>query len=365
MSGTTILVNSTAALTTAIAKLGNTGGTIELASGSYGNLVINGAHINNNIQIESQNSGSEASFNYIKINNTQNISFSYVAVHAVGSPDTNSIRINNSHNISFDHITVSGDVNSSPVGRENGMMIQNSQNVSVSNSGFSWLADGVDISNVQNLTIKDDALSFISQDGIHAANAQNVLIANNNLTNFDSIAGFHSDPIQFLTQGTTTQSSNITITGNLVYIGSDTAPQSGVFMTDQTGNEAYKNVTITDNTFIGTGWNAVYLSHAVGAVDVSNNVVSSWAGPACGTTTVQAKMEAGISLFGMSGASVTEVGNSAQFYNNDPGSSYYHAASNTVTTSPTDHGIAALHAWFAENTALAPTLSSALLGFVT
>jgi hypothetical protein len=363
MANTTLVVHNTAEFNAALNKVGATGGTIQLAAGNYSQLILNGSDFKYKVSITSADSSHQAVVNYIKLTSAGNVSFSNITVNNTNSPDSYGVRVNKSHDVSFDNVTVTGTAGSASDGRHNGVLVQWSNHVDVKNSKFTWVADGIDTANSDHINITNNAFDRVSADGVHSAATSQINIINNNFTNFDSMVGFHADPIQFLTQGTKVASSDITIKGNLIYAGSFSAPQSGIFMRDEVGSLAYKNVTISDNTVIGTGWNAILINHAAGALTVTNNLTASWTGTSCGTSNIQ-NMSGGITLNGTSGAAVKEFGNTAQWYHNDAGATFFNAAQNKIIGSPTDHGLSLIQSWYDSHSAQATNLSTSLLGFL-
>jgi hypothetical protein len=171
------------------------------------------------------------------------------------------------------------------------------------------------------------------------------------------MANGHGDAVQFMTYGTTSVSSNINISDNLIDRGNG-VPLQGIFMRDETNKLPFNNVTIDNNTIIGGEWNAIALSHATGKVQIEGNTIGSWAGAnvvAGGST----KFISWIDLGDLSGASLTETGNHAQVYIN--GGVRTAPAGNTTLGAITDQGASLMHVWAAQNMGLLSDLSSSMV----
>jgi VCBS repeat-containing protein len=197
---------------------------------------------------------------------------------------------------------------------------------------------GIVANNDTGVQITNNNFSYLSKGGIEMGGSSNVNISNNNFTDFESGAGIHPDAIQLYTAGTTQSAHDITITGNDIERGSGNAIQ-GIFVQDEVGDLPYDNLTISNNVVLGGMWDSLYVNGATGNVKITNNYVASWAGlDTEGSGTAAAALVAPtitafagyIWLQNLTGATLTETGNTAQAYLGDGGATLKTPAGNTL-----------------------------------
>jgi Ca2+-binding RTX toxin-like protein len=265
----TVTVSSAAGLTGAL-KTAVAGETIQLAAGNYGAVSISNFNVAGNVTITSANSGNPAVLAGLSVSNSSDLTFTDLHFSIASSSSYYPVMVKGSSNIAFAGLDVAGShINSI----SSGMLIQNSNNVSVIGSNFHQMTTGIVETGNTGVTISGNTFTGMSVDGVDNAQSANVTISNNSFTNFDPATGVHPDAIQFWTAGTTKSSSNITITGNTISAGSGGATQ-GIFLTDQVGNLPYQNVTISNNTITNDMYNGIVVAHA-NNVDLANNTVVS------------------------------------------------------------------------------------------
>jgi Ca2+-binding RTX toxin-like protein len=268
-SGSTVSVSSAAGLAAAL-KTAVSGETIKLAAGNYGTVSISNVKISGNVNITSSNPNNPAVLTGLSISNSSGLTFTDLHLSVASSSNYYPVSVRGSSNIAFSGMDVAGSLTNSI---SSGMMFQNDTNVSVVSSNFHQLANGIVESGNSGMTVSDDIFTGLSADGVDNAQSSNVTISNNTFTDFTPQAGAHPDAIQFWTAGTTKASSDITISGNAISVGSGAATQ-GIFLTDQVGDLPYQNVSINNNTITGELYNGIVVSHA-NNVEISNNSVSS------------------------------------------------------------------------------------------
>ena len=275
MGGSKTVVVSTTAQLEAAVKVASAGEVIELASGTYNSVNLYGDKPAGNITIESQNSSSKAVITDIGLGNAGNMSFDNITFSTAGhsftagyQEYTYGIRLSGASNVSFNSDSFIGSATGGWNNDISGVQVLNSTNVSISNSNFQYLHDALDLGGSNGISVSNNTLQDITDDGIDSGGDSNVLITSNTFTNMygDNI-GQHSDAIQFC-ETNSGVSSNITITNNTMVRGpGGSGDLQGIFMQDvdaslgggSTVYYPYQNVTITGNKISGYGFNSIYV----------------------------------------------------------------------------------------------------------
>lgn len=142
------------------------------------------------------------------------------------------------------------------------------------------LAGGGTFAGCDGLTVSDNITHDISTDAYQFNRCSNVLIARNKGCDHYPPTGAHPDFIQFFTTGQTAGVSNIAIVDNEFRQGKGGKVQ-GLFMGNE-ANQPYSNVSVTGNRFLGTMYNGIAITKAVGLKVTGNYVqgftdMNSWA----------------------------------------------------------------------------------------
>jgi VCBS repeat-containing protein len=315
-----VTVNSAAQLMSALASA-HAGDTIQLAAGTYTQLVLNNLNFSSAVTITSADSSHPAVLAGLKVTSSSGLTFNNVEMTTLGSGDAYyAFRISDSSNIAFNQVNAHGDPTQAPSTQLTGFLFQGDTGVSITNSTLHDMDSGLVADNNVGLTVSNNTFSNLSKGGVEMGGSSNVLINNNTFTNFHVGAGVHADAIQSYTSSATTAASNIIVTNNLFARGAGD-PVQGIFIQDETGVQPYHNLTIANNTVLGGMWNSIYVnSDVTGTLNVSNNLATSWAGADAQQATTTGvnpttNFQAGVILDGnFAGAQVTETGNTAQYY---------------------------------------------------
>jgi VCBS repeat-containing protein len=281
----TVSVTSTTGLLQAL-KSAHSGDTIMLSPGTYSAVNIYQYHSPGTVTITSENPLNPATISSLNINESSGLKFSNLtfATTLYNAPSSSQaptpFAVYSSQNVAFDHISVHGTLDNNPQNDVNGLRIEGSANVSVTNSTFQQLYNAITELSNNNVVISNNNFHDLRNDGIDNGGTSNIVIAGNSFTNFYPVgqvgaAGDHADAIQFWTSNTTSDASNISVVDNTVLRGSGSYVQ-GIFMTDQVGL-GYNDVTVTDNTIIGGEFNGIDIEHANG-VTVAGNLVEGYEG---------------------------------------------------------------------------------------
>ncbi len=244
------------------------GDTILLKPGTYSAVSIANVVKPGNVTIASADLAHRAVLTDLTVKNSAGLTFS--GVEFAGSRDL-PFQVQSSSRIVLDKLDVHGSLNGTSHDDYRGMLIRNSNNVTVSNSHFHELTDALGHIDSRAITFSGNSFDTIRDNGIVGGGTSNITVSNNTFTNFDHVGDVHPDAIQFWTTNTTASASDITVTGNVFSRGTGSVIQ-GVWIKDDVGTLPYRNVTITDNAVVGGAYNGIVLTGARNAT-ISGNVV--------------------------------------------------------------------------------------------
>lgn len=275
-------VVSTSAQLVAALQAAKGGETILLAGGTYSDILLYKINPASNVTIMSQSATNPAVLTGLNVNVSSNLSFKNLtmATSLYNAPTSTQAAtpfvVQGSSNVNFDTVSVHGTMDNNAQNDVNGLRIQASTNVTVSNSEFQQLYNAVTDLNNTNVSFINNSFHDIRNDGIDNGGSSNVTITGNKFTNFTPVGavgttGDHADAIQFWTTNTTADVSNITVTNNTITRGTGSYLQ-GIFITDQVGVH-YNNVTVTGNTLTGTEYNGITVQNAVGDTVANNSII--------------------------------------------------------------------------------------------
>jgi Ca2+-binding RTX toxin-like protein len=322
-----ISVSTTAELVNA-AKVAKAGDEIQLASGQYGGVVLQGIRPAGGVTITSANPNDPAVFSGLVVTGSSNLTFSNVKMLVPENSTTlYHFQILNSSNVTIiDSIFDGPGMN--PIQVTSGLIVRNSANVTVDGSEFKNLVFGVHFLDNIGVTVKNSLFHDIRQDGIRGGGNSQVDYSYNFFTNFHPLPEEHADAIQVWTTNTSTSASNITIKGNVIVRGDAGTPIQGIFIRDGSGLLPYSNVTVSDNIVIGGGYNSITLADVLTGSVTGNSVIAF------------PDQEAWIRTQN-NGEALQVSGNIAFRYVTQ----FNELVDNTTTPSVTDGGLTALQTW--------------------
>jgi parallel beta-helix repeat protein len=274
-------VSSTQALLQALARAGR-GADIALAPGTYDNVVIDNFH--GSATIHSASQSHPAILKAMSVKKSSGLTFSRLDFSTEAAPVGSEMHVTlfkvlDSSDIAFRNVVVHGSPQGSLGSDISGMLIRNSNRVTVADSEFRNLHSALGLYGDDHLTITGNRFHNNRDDGIDVAGSSNVLIADNHCESNhpDGAADTdHPDCIQFWTKGSTTIAHDIAIVGNVYERGTGGATQ-GIFMRDEVGTLPYRNVVIRGNIIKGAQAGAIEVIGATD-VDVVGNLVCSEGG---------------------------------------------------------------------------------------
>jgi Ca2+-binding RTX toxin-like protein len=268
-----ITVGTTAALQSALSSA-HAGDTIRLQAGQYDGLAIKNLSFSQDVTITSADPLHQAVLTNFGINHVTGLTISNVQMFANNPLGAYGFSVLNSDNIHFDHVGLHGSLDGNAANDQNGLLFQNSSNVSLTNSELQQLAHGVMVSTSSNVQLTGNAVHDMRVDGFDFAQVDHVTVTRNSFTSFHSVAGDHADAIQFWTTNTTAPSHDIMISDNVVTMGSGTGSQ-GIFLRDTNGSLAFQNVTISGNLIDGgNDPNGIRVIYANGLTVSGNTLVT-------------------------------------------------------------------------------------------
>lgn len=299
-----IVVSGSSELNAAL-KVVQDGDTILLKSGSYSGVIIRNMSFTEGVKITSVDPDNPAVLTDLLVTGSSGININHVNFRPANGALDYCFQVRGSNNVTIDSVHlvgISGDAgyNHSP------MMIRNSTNVAVTNSEFEHAWHGLNLLGNKGVTVSGNAFHDLRTDGVRGGGNSDIVISNNFFTDFHPKEGDHPDAIQFWTTNTTKSAENITITGNTVFAGQGD-PIQGIFMRDEVGNLAYKNVTVANNFIVGTMYNGISLDR-VASGRVENNIV---AGLGDEKSWLMVKNSAGVSVSGNSTTDLQFIGNAS------------------------------------------------------
>ena len=266
-------------------KIAAAGDTIKLTAGSYTISAISLNFGAAGVTITSADPGAPATVTQLTVKASTGLTFANLNFSIAGFTPTSAgasatfpFRVNNSTGITFDRIAMSGDPNGTLANTVSGMLVEDSQQVTVSNSTVDHVHTGFQFLRCDGVNFSGNSLQHLYNDGVDFASTSDVTVANNSFTSFhwDATDPEHPDCIQFYSlTGQTAAPTNITITGN-TYTRGDGAPVHGIFMNDQLGTVPFTNVLISGNTLTGAQSNGIVIINGVNAT-IQNNTVISYA----------------------------------------------------------------------------------------
>ena len=265
---------STSAELMAAAKLVQSGDEIRLAPGQYAGVSLKAILPAGTVKITSADPANPAVFTDLVISGSSNLAISNVKLSIPDNSYTYyHFQVLSSSNISFkDSVFVGPSL--TPVQKTTGILVRESKNFTIDGCEFSFLINGVGLSNSSEITVTNSLFHDMGTDGINGGGNSQVTISNNFFTDFRPAEGAHADAIQFWTTNTTAPTTDITIVGNVIVRGTNGDAIQGIFISDQLMTMPYTNVTVKDNIVIGGSYNSISLSGVISGTVSGNSVIA-------------------------------------------------------------------------------------------
>lgn len=227
---------SNASELTATIRSANSGDTIKLKPGNYGQVNI--ANSNKVLTIESESAWSQATFKGIQVQKSSNLTFD---------------------NLNFQGTTSGG------WGSGYGVKAWDSRNIKIENSDFQDYYKSISIANSQGITVVRNEFERASEDAMAFTGIDGLQILDNQVKGMKAPIQEHHDLIQVHTAGGA--SSNVVIRGNV--LDSNDLQTYGITFF---GSAPHRNVTIDDNTVISGHKHGITVNQIAG-LKITNNIV--------------------------------------------------------------------------------------------
>lgn len=275
----------------------HSGDTLELASGTYAGLAINGLAAPG-INITSLDPTHPAVLLNPTIKNSTGINVYVLDVVGNGGNGSAGLTITGGGNINLSDIDFSSPVLAATAAangvypQASGLSVTGSANVNLSLSKLHDLYRGAIFSGSSGSIVNTDFFA-IRSDGIDGYASGPMNISWNSFTDFYPEAilnsagqwtgGDHPDGIQFWTSGASQATHDLTIDHNIMRRGAGSATYQGVFITDQNASPSkvpYVNISVTNNTFImpGATGNFIDLDDVVNPTQTGNALYATKGG---------------------------------------------------------------------------------------
>jgi hypothetical protein len=254
------------------------GAVIYVKPGSYGVLQLSRIKKYPPVTVKSMNYKLPAKFSGLKIVNSNGIAFDSIefsiplTAPTQNAGDINNLSVINSSNIIFFDILVHSDEGGTLETTGSGLLIRDSNDISVVDSEFYSLHNAIGHLHDEGLKISGNWFHDLWDDGIRGGGSSSILISYNRFKSMHPDKGDpdHPDCIQFWTSNTFASSGDIIVEHNFYSRGRGQSVQ-GVFF----GNEKsipYHNIIISNNVFAGAGYNGISVKLA-SDVTIENNIV--------------------------------------------------------------------------------------------
>jgi Ca2+-binding RTX toxin-like protein len=180
-------VNSTDGLIAAL-KAAHGGDAILLAAGTYDSAWLSNFNFSTSVAIRSADAAHQAVINNLQLNSSSGLVFSQL--HFATVTDI-AATVASSHNITFSNDTFQG----ATTGTGNGMLIRDSDGVTVTGSDFSKFWSGINEVSASNLTITKNTFHGLSDAAIRGTGATYETISGNTFADANPSLASHTDTI--------------------------------------------------------------------------------------------------------------------------------------------------------------------------
>jgi Ca2+-binding RTX toxin-like protein len=280
-----VIVSDASTLLQALATA-QPGDTIQLASGNYGDVLIQNLDFAANVTIASADPANPAVFDTLRLKSVSNLTLDGIQVTnelEPGEPTWSSaLRIDQSLNIQIVNSEITGSVDGDYRNDANGIVVLDSENITISDSSVHDLTNGISVGRSTGVSITNNQIYDIRTDGIQAANTRGTVIDGNIIRDFHPAydLGDHPDMIQIWNDGSFGDVTDITITNNQLLKGTGDNVQA-ILIQGQHGPNAApyttSNITIAQNTIDAGSAQGIWVSDAEN-VTIDANVITEAAG---------------------------------------------------------------------------------------
>jgi hypothetical protein len=276
-----------------LAALGRGARTILLRPGTYGDLVIDNARPDAPVKIAAADVKARPSFNNIVITNSRNLAFENLALlpSATTAEAPVLVLVRRSAAVSFARSGF-GVPSEKLDNRSQGLLIEDSDQVRVSDSSFDAIWAGISLRNSRHVSVEHNAFRRLGTVAVLMAQVSDVAVVSNRFSGFSTDALGSTWFVQALTRGTTEPTRNVTIQHNVMI--QDTQPPAHGIVVSNEARIPFERLAVLDNVVVSGTNNGIAVNRA-SDVRVERNIVLDWRG---------ATITTGIRIVGVAGGDV-------------------------------------------------------------
>jgi pectate lyase len=256
------------------------GDSILLASGNYSQMKLDTAsyltkntNFSSKVTIASADPNRPAVVNELMMRGAANVEIKNVRFDYDGRSQK-PFWLENTRNVTIDNASFEGN---GPTGL--GIRIKSGQAVTIKNSDFLNFNNGMDATNVRGLTLVDNTIRGMANDGFTFAGLDGALIQGNDFRAFKSPtpASLHKDSIQFRLTLSDVASKNVTIRDNVI---DSSDVRHGIFFFNekakagQTGVR-FENILIEDNYIRSAHVHGITMDHGTRITIRDNTLIQN------------------------------------------------------------------------------------------
>lgn len=247
-------------------KAAKPGATIRLAPGNYRGVSIKGLALPG-VTI----TGDGAVLHDLLVQGASGLTFTDLEFHHLPDAAPYPFTVRGSREIHFRAVETHGSLDGNPQNDRAGLMIRESERVTVTGSEFHELYIGVSILDSRHIAVTGSRFHDLQKDGCIASGSSHVVIVGNEFSDFYPVAGDHPDAIQFFGSGTSASASDLDIRANVIRRGGGEKYQ-GIFLRDGSGERPFLRVSITENLVLGCMYAGIAVDGAQDVVVAENTV---------------------------------------------------------------------------------------------
>lgn len=253
------------------------GETILLAPGEYGDVAFDNRRFTAPVTIASKSGDTPAKIARLQIVASSNLVLRHLDVGGLLRPGerdfTATIKVAGADHLKLEKLFIHGSLNDNPDDDGRGLVVVQSQAVTVADSQFRDLRVGVVFDKCKSVQVSGNVFEDMRSDGGNFADCWAVRVVGNRFSDFHPIKGDHPDAIQFWMTGKGIGSGDIIVRDNVILQGSGIGPQ-GIFVSDARDGK-YTGVDITNNlVYSNDFYLGIFVSGVVAPKIFGNTVLS-------------------------------------------------------------------------------------------
>ncbi len=252
------------------------GDRILLAPGAYGDLTIGPRRGRGALTIMAATPGVPPVFRSVFLRDTEEVTLDTLTVifGATAEPLTaRAVEVRRSSGVRLVRLTVVSAENGVAGDDAYGVIIRDSERVSVANSHIHDVFRGVAVFDSGHVAVSGNRVLRAGSDGVVARGAVSLTIENNSFTDFDPVdpARWHPDAIQLWSRGGMRANERIVIRGNVIRRGRG-GPAQGIFV--KTPEIATRDILVEGNVIEQSMGQGIFVQNGVD-VTIRGNVLSA------------------------------------------------------------------------------------------